>query len=120
MAAFEGHPLADAFFVPAVLEQGERPWLNDPFAFGALEETGVWDPAGLVRDLQAGTVPFALTMVDLGPAPASEGEGSRELVMAYFWRSTPVWTALTENYRRLGSGPVFLWIPAGDAPEGAP
>jgi len=116
VAEFEGFPLTDTFFFPAVLERGGRPWLNDPFAFGALEEVGGWDPSGLVEALESRRVPFALTMVDLGPAPAPPGVGSRELVMGYFWRSSPIWAAVTENYRVLGSEPLFLWVPQEVAP----
>jgi hypothetical protein len=112
VSEFRGHPLTDAFFFPAVLEHGERPWLNDPFAFGVLEETGRWDPAPLVADLDARRVPFALTLVHPGPAPVPAGVGSKELVMAYFWRSRPVWGALNRAYRLVGKGPVYVWLPA--------
>jgi hypothetical protein len=111
MSDFEGHPLTDVYFFPAVLARGGRPWLNDPFAFGVLEDTGAWDPAGLVRDLESHRVPFALTMVHPGPAPAPPGAESRDLVMAYFWRSRPIWTALMANYRVTGAGPLYLWVP---------
>lgn len=114
MAEYEGHPLTDVYFFPAALKRGGRPWLNDPFAFGALYEAGAWDPAPLVADLEARVVPFALTMVDLGPAPAPDELGSRELVMAYFWRSPPIWTALTGHYRRLGPGRLSVWLPDRD------
>jgi hypothetical protein len=113
---FEGYPLADPFFFPAILEREGRPWLNDPFAFGALEETGQWDPSRLVSDLESRQIPFALTLVDLGNGPAPPGVGTRDLVMAYFWRSRPVWTALTESYRPRTSGPVTIWLP-GEDPE---
>ena len=113
---FEGYPLADPFFFPAILEREGRPWLNDPFAFGALEETGQWDPSRLVSDLESRQIPFALTIVDLGNGPAPPGVGTRDLVMAYFWRSRPVWTALTESYRPRTSGPVTIWLP-GEDPE---
>ena len=111
---FEGYPLADPFFFPAILEREGRPWLNDPFAFGALEETGQWDPSRLVSDLESRQIPFALTIVDLGNGPAPPGVGTRDLVMAYFWRSRPVWTALTESYRPRTSGPVTIWLPGED------
>lgn len=111
VSEFEGHPLVDALFIPAILERDGRPWLNDPYAFGALEETGQWDPSRLVSDLESGRVPFALTTVDLGPGPAPPGAGTRDLVMAYFWRSRPVWTALTAAYRPLVSGPITVWLP---------
>ena len=114
VSPFEGYPLADAHFFPAILEREGRPWLNDPFAFGVLEETGRWDPSRLVADLEGQRVPFALTVVDLGPGPALPGVGSRDLVMAYFWRSRPVWTALTGSYRPMTSGPVTLWLPRED------
>jgi len=111
VAEFEGYPLVDAHFFPAVLARGGRPWLNDPFAFGALEETGQWDPSRLVDDLENHRIPFALTTVALGPAPAPPGIGTRDIVMAYFWRSRPVWSALTGSYLSLESGPITLWLP---------
>jgi hypothetical protein len=111
MSDFEGHPLADPLFFPAILQRGGRPWLNDPYAFGALEETGQWDPSRLVKDLESRSVPFALTTVDLGPRPAPPGTGTHELVMAYFWRSTPVWTALNAAYRPRAAGPITVWLP---------
>jgi len=73
VAEFEGFPLVDAAFFPAVLARGGRPWINDPFAFGALEETGQWDPSRLVSDLDSRTIPFALTMVNVGTEPAPPG-----------------------------------------------
>ncbi|MBT8461445.1 MAG: hypothetical protein KJO44_02905 [Gemmatimonadetes bacterium] len=111
MATFEGHPLVDAAFFPAVLEHGGRPWINDPFAFGVLEETGQWDPARLIEDLESRIVPFALTLVDVGTEPAPSGVGTRELLFAYFWRSRPVWTALNEHYDLSRSGPLTLFLP---------
>jgi hypothetical protein len=111
VAEFDGLPLVDVWFFPAVLERGGRPWLNDPFAFGALQETGRWDPARLVDDLERQRVPFALTAVDLGPRPAPPGMGSRELVFAYFWRSRPIWSALTEAYEPVSEGPFTAWLP---------
>jgi hypothetical protein len=114
VADFEGYPLVDASFFPAILERGGRPWLNDPFAFGALEEIGRWDPSRLVADLEARRIPFALTTVDLGSSPAPPGAGTRDLVMAYFWRSRPVWTALTESYTPSVSGPLTVWLPRED------
>ncbi len=111
---FEGYPLADPFFFPAILEREGRPWLNDPFAFGALEEPGQWDPSRLVSDLESRQIPFALTIVDLGNGPAPAGAGTRDLVMAYFWRSRPVWTALTGSYSPMTSGPVTIWLSAED------
>ncbi len=111
VSEFEGYPLVDAHFFPAVLARGGRPWLNDPFAFGALEEIGQWDPSRLVADLESHRIPFALTTVALGSAPAPLGVGTREIVMAYFWRSRPVWSALTGNYRPLESGPITAWLP---------
>ena len=110
VSEFEGHPLVDPLFFPAILERGGRPWLNDPYAFGALEEIGRWDPSRLVSDLEGQRVPFALTMVDPGP-PAPAGVGTRELVMAYFWRSRPVWTALQGAYSPSTSGPITVWLP---------
>ena len=111
MAEFEGYPLADPLFFPAVLDRGGRPWLNDPFAFGAMEETGHWDPARLVSDLEGRRIPFALSVVDIGPSPAPPGVGTRDLVLAYFWRSRPVWTALTGSYEATVSGPMTVWLP---------
>jgi hypothetical protein len=112
VSEFEGLPLVDAHFFPAILERGGRPWLNDPLAFGALEETGQWDPSRLVGDLEERRIPFALTAVDLSHGPAPAGVGTRELVLAYFWRSPRVWTALTKSYSPLASGPVTVWLPA--------
>lgn len=114
VAEFEGLPLVDPLFFPAVLERGGRPWLNDPFAFGALEETGRWDPARLVSDLESRSVPFALTTVDVGSSPAPPGVGTRDLVLAYFWRSRSVWTALTSSYEATAAGPVTVWLPRED------
>ncbi|MCK5489766.1 MAG: hypothetical protein KAI98_07245 [Gemmatimonadetes bacterium] len=111
VADFEGYPLVDALFFPAVLERGGRPWLNDPFAFGALEETGQWDPSRLVSDLESRTIPFALTLVNVGTEPAPPGVGTQELLFAYFWRSRPVWTALTGSYDQIRSGPLTLLTP---------
>ena len=117
VSEFEGYPLVDAHFFPAVLARGGRPWLNDPFAFGALEEIGKWDPSRLVADLESHRIPFALTTVTLGSAPAPRDVGTRDIVMAYFWRSRPVWSALTGNYRPLESGPITAWLPReADAP----
>ena len=111
VAEFEGFPLVDAAFFPAVLARGGRPWINDPFAFGALEETGQWDPSRLVSDLDSRTIPFALTMVNVGTEPAPPGAGTQELLFAYFWRSDPVWTALTGSYEQSRSGPLTLFLP---------
>ena len=111
VSEFEGHPLADPLFFPAILKRGGRPWLNDPYAFGALEEIGRWDPSRLVSDLESHSVPFALTTVAPGSRPAPPGLGTRELVMAYFWRSPPVWTALNAAYRSSTAGPITVWLP---------
>lgn len=114
VAEFDGYPLVDAMFFPAVMERGGRPWLNDPFAFGALEETGQWDPSRLVSDLESRTVPFALTLVDVGTHPAPPGAGTEDLLFAYFWRSPPLWTALNESYSRTKSGPLTVFLPRRD------
>jgi hypothetical protein len=111
MAEFEGYPLVDAVFFPAVLERGGRPWLNDPFAFGALEESGQWDPSRLVSDLESRTLPFALTLVDVGTEPAPPGAGTQDLLFAYFWRSRRVWAALNQHYDLTRSGPLTLFLP---------
>jgi hypothetical protein len=111
VAEFEGYPLVDAAFFPAIMERGGRPWLNDPFAFGVLEETGQWDPSRLAAELESRTIPFALTMVDVGAEPAPPGAGTQELLFAYFWRSDPVWTALTGSYEQSRSGPLTLFLP---------
>lgn len=111
VADFDGYPLVDARFFPAVLERGGRPWLNDPFAFGALEEIGQWDVSRLVSDLEGRRIPFALTTAPTGSGPAPPGIGTRDLVMAYFWRSRPVWTALNGFYESSAAGPVTMWLP---------
>ncbi|MAE60516.1 MAG: hypothetical protein CMJ49_04065 [Planctomycetaceae bacterium] len=115
---FEGHPLVEAHFFPAVLASGERPWLNDPFAFGAMLETGRWDPARLVTELEQRRVPFALTEVNPDRGPAPQGAGSRELVFEYFWRAPPIWNALTRSYIPARAESVTAWLPrADDAPH---
>jgi hypothetical protein len=111
VAEFEGFPLVDAAFFPAVLARGGRPWINDPFAFGALEETGQWDPSRLVSDLDSRTIPFALTMVNVGTEPAPAGAGTEELLFAYFWRSDAIWTALNGSYERSHTGPLTVFLP---------
>ncbi len=114
VAEFSGHPLVEPLFFPAVLARDGRPWLNDPFAFGAMEETGKWDPARLVEDLEAHRIPFALSTVDPAHGPAPPGSGSRDLVMAYFWRSPPVWQALNGAYEARVSGTLTAWLPRED------
>jgi hypothetical protein len=114
VAEFEGFPLVDAAFFPAVLARGGRPWINDPFAFGALEETGQWDPSRLVSDLDSRTIPFALTLVNVGTEPAPPGAGTEELLFAYFWRSDAIWTALNGSYERSHSGPLTVFLPRGE------
>jgi hypothetical protein len=111
VSQFEGFPLVDFRFIPAVLERGGRPWLNDPFAFGSLEETGRWDPARLTSDLNERKVPFVIPSVDVRTGPARGGAGTRELIHGYFWLSRPIWTALTESYTLISSGPVWVWLP---------
>jgi hypothetical protein len=111
VAEFEGYPLVDATFFPAVLAEGGRPWLNDPFAFGALEETGQWDPSRLVSDLDARAIPFALTLVNVGTEPAPPGAGTQELLFAYFWRADPIWTALMGSYEQSSNGPLTVFLP---------
>jgi len=111
VSEFDGYPLVDAAFFPAILARGGRPWLNDPFAFGALEETGQWDPSRLVSDLDSRAIPFALTLVNVGTEPAPPGAGTQELLFAYFWRSTPVWTALTGSYAPSRSGSLTVFLP---------
>jgi hypothetical protein len=114
VAEFAGHPLVEPFFFPAVLARGGRPWLNDPFAFGAMEETGKWNPARLVEDLEERRIPFALSTVDPAYGQAPPGEGSRELVLGYFWMSPPVWQALNGAYTASVSGPLTAWLPRED------
>jgi hypothetical protein len=111
VAEFEGFPLVDAAFFPAVLARGGRPWINDPFAFGVLEETGQWDPSRLASDLESRAIPFALTMVNVGTEPAPPGAGTQELLFAYFWHADPIWKALTRSYERSRSGPLTLFLP---------
>ncbi|MCL7971861.1 MAG: hypothetical protein M8866_07195 [marine benthic group bacterium] len=114
VAEFAGHPLVAPLFFPAVLARGGRPWLNDPFAFGAMEETGKWNPARLVEDLEERRIPFALSTVDPAYGQAPPGEGSRELVLGYFWMSPPVWQALNGAYTASVSGPLTAWLPRED------
>jgi len=111
MASFDnGFPLVEVHFFPAVLEQGGRPYLSDPFAFGALAESGTWDPSPLARDLSARRVPFAITTIDIGPA-LDEAATTEDMLFAYFWRMTAVRNGLQAEYMEVTGGYLRLWVP---------
>lgn len=111
MASFEnGFPLVEVHFFPAVLKHGGRPYVSDPFAFGALAESGAWDPSPLARDLSARRVPFAITTIDIGPA-LDEAATTESMLFAYFWRMTAVRNGLQAEYTEVTDGYLRLWVP---------
>ena len=111
MAAFEqGYPLAEVDFFPAIFEHGGRPYVSDPFAFGALAESGAWDPAPLAADLAARRVPFALTTIDIA-LPLADGSTTEVMLFAYFWRMAAVRDGLRAEYTELTNGPLHVWVP---------
>ena len=114
VAEFEGgFPLVEVVFFPAVFERGGRPYVSDPFAFGALAESGAWDPAPLVADLAGRRVPFAVTTIDIEPA-LGEGATTEDLLFAYFWRMAAVRDGLRAGYNEVASGGLRLWVPMDD------
>jgi hypothetical protein len=111
VAEFEGgFPLVEVDFFPAIFERGGRPYVSDPFAFGALAESGVWDPAPLVADLASHRVPFAVTTIDIGP-PLGEGATTENMLFAYFWRMAAVRDGLRSDYTEVTAGQLRLWVP---------
>jgi len=111
VAEFEGgFPLVEVDFFPAIFEHGGRPYVSDPFAFGALAESGVWDPAPLVADLASHRVPFAVTTIDIGP-PLGDGATTENMLFAYFWRMAPVRDGLRSDYTEVTGGRLRLWVP---------
>lgn len=111
VAQFEGgFPLVEVDFFPAILEHGRRPYVSDPFAFGALAESGAWDPAPLVADLAARRVPFAVTTIDIGP-PLGEEATTENMLFAYFWRMPAVRDGLRAQYTETTDGILRLWVP---------
>ncbi len=111
MAAFEhGYPLAEVEFFPAIFGHGRRPYVSDPFAFGALAESGAWNPAPLLADLAARRVPFALTTIDITP-PLPDGATMEVMLFAYFWRMAAVRDGLRAGYTEVTDGPLHLWMP---------
>ena len=106
----QGYPLVEVDFFPAVFEHGGRPYVNDPFAFGALAESGTWDPSPLAADLEARRVPFALTTIDIEPA-LDEDATTEDLLFAYFWRMSAVRDGLRREYVVVSQGLLNVWVP---------
>jgi hypothetical protein len=52
------HILADGQYLPAALENGYVPLMNDPFFFRELSDNGGWKPDGVVRSLERGEVEY--------------------------------------------------------------
>jgi hypothetical protein len=118
LGGFEGGtPLVGVDFFPAVIAVGGQPYLNDPFAFGALAEDGLWDPARLREDLGARRVPFVITDIDVRP-PIPPGAGVDDLLFAYFWRMPAVREPLLAGYgdTPTADGLLHVWrpLPPGD------
>ena len=78
--------------------------------FGALAESGAWDPAPLEADLAARRVPFALTTIDIAP-PLADGATVEDMLFAYFWRMAAVRDGLRAEYTELTNGPLHVWVP---------
>jgi len=111
MAEFDGgYPLVEVAFFPAVMGHGSRPYVSDPFAFGALAESGVWDPAQLAADLSERRVPFALTTIDIGPSMDHDAT-VEDMLFAYFWRMAAVRDGLRSEYTELTAGQLRVWVP---------
>lgn len=114
MAAFEhGYPLVEVDFFPAIFERGGRPYVSDPFAFGALAESGAWNPAPLAADLGARRIPFALTTIDIAP-PLADGARMEDMLFAYFWRMAAVRDGLRAEYAVVTNDQLFVWVPRED------
>ncbi|MFQ5529801.1 MAG: hypothetical protein ACE5FP_05565 [Gemmatimonadota bacterium] len=105
-----GFPLVEVEFFPAVLEREGRPYVSDPFAFGALAESGTWDPSTLSADLHARRVPVALTSIDIEP-PLADGATTEGMLFAYFWRMEAVCDGLRGQYTEMTHGPLHMWVP---------
>ena len=115
VADFEtGYPLVEADFFPAILEHGRRPYLNDPFAFGGLAESGTWNPSTLSEDLSDRRVPFVLTTIDIR-APLADGARFEDELFGYFWRMPAVRDGLLGGYSVSSDGLVNVWVPAEEA-----
>lgn len=106
-----GYPLVSAAFFPATVQRGQRPYVNDPFAFGSLYEAGKWDITPLVQDLQNHCVPFAISNVELATRAPAAGAGTLELGHAYFWTIPPLRRALIGSYAPVDYGGGYLWLP---------
>ena len=52
--------LADGQYIPAALDNGYVPLINDPFFFRELSDNGGWKPEGVVRALERGEVEYLL------------------------------------------------------------
>ncbi|MFQ5890060.1 MAG: hypothetical protein ACE5JR_08400 [Gemmatimonadota bacterium] len=111
-----GYPLVDAILFPAVLREGTRPYLNDPFAFGVLLEGDRWDESGLAAELRSRRVPLIVTQIDLALGPAPADAEARRLLFAYLWRAPTIWGAIMENYEPINDAPPFIWLPARGSP----
>ena len=105
-----GYPLVSAAFFPATVQRGQKPYLNDPFAFGSLYEAGLWDIAPLVQDLQNHCVPFAISHVAPATRAPAAGSGTLELGHAYFWTIPPLRRALIGSYEPVDYGGAYLWL----------
>jgi len=105
-----GFPLVEVDFFPAVFERNGRPYVNDPFAFGALAESGTWDPSTLSADLENRRVPFAITMMDIRP-PLADGATTEDVLFGYFWRMGAVREGLLREYDETIQDALHLWVP---------
>lgn len=104
-------PLLDVYYIPAILEHGVRPYLNDPFAFGTLYQAGQWTAEGLVDDLRRQRIPYVMTTTDLSVGPAPPGFLTEELIHGYFWRIPAIWQAITEAYVPVTDTAPYIWAP---------
>lgn len=107
-----GHPLVPVDFFPGVLAAGARPYLNDPFAFGALAASGTWDPAAVGADLSDRRVPLVVSRFDLRaePPPAAAFD---DLLFGYFWLLPDVRRPLLANYAATAGPGFWVWRPSG-------
>lgn len=108
------YPLVEARFFPAVMQTGTLPYVNDPFAFGGLEERGVWNPARLTDDLSSGKIPYVLTGVDVRMGPPPPGLGIVDLLFGYFWLLPAVRDPILDGYDLVTVEPPWLWVPAAE------